>query len=95
MSEANQPIKTKPILAISSGGGHWVQLLRLRPAFDGHEVTYVTVRRSYRTDVPGERFLVINDATRWDKIGLVKMSLRLTCSGPSIYSEKGTWTIGW
>lgn len=67
----------KRILAIASGGGHWVQLLRLRPAFEGCRVTYVTVRDSYRSDVPGERFRVINDATRWDKIGLVRMALKL------------------
>jgi hypothetical protein len=28
------------VLAISSGGGHWVQLMRLRSAFDGCEVIY-------------------------------------------------------
>jgi len=71
---AKKPIR---VLAISSGGGHWVQLLRLRPAFEGCRVTYVTVRKSYRTDVPHERFRTINDATRWDKIGLAKMALRL------------------
>jgi len=65
------------VLAIASGGGHWVQLLRLRPAFEGCRVTYVTVRGSYRSDVPGERFRVINDATRWNKVGLVKMCLRI------------------
>lgn len=69
--------KPTRVLAISSGGGHWVQLLRLRPAFEGCRVTYVTVRKSYRTDVPNERFRTINDATRWDKIGLVRMALKL------------------
>ena len=28
----------KRILAVASEGGHWVQLLRLRPAFHGHKV---------------------------------------------------------
>ncbi|TVQ58845.1 MAG: UDP-N-acetylglucosamine--LPS N-acetylglucosamine transferase [Phycisphaerales bacterium] len=65
------------ILAIASGGGHWVQLLRLRPAFEGHRVAYVTVRESYRADIGDERFYVINDATRWDKVGLVRMALKL------------------
>jgi UDP-N-acetylglucosamine:LPS N-acetylglucosamine transferase len=65
------------VLAISSGGGHWVQLLRLRPAFEGCRVTYVTVRDSYRTDVPGQRFRTVNDATRWDKVGLIRMALKL------------------
>jgi hypothetical protein len=65
------------ILAVASGGGHWVQLLRLRPAFDGYEVTYVTVNAAYAADVPGHRLRVINDATRWDKLGLLRMALRL------------------
>lgn len=30
------------ILAIASGGGHWMQLQMLRPAFDHHDVTWVT-----------------------------------------------------
>ncbi|MDX2148549.1 MAG: UDP-N-acetylglucosamine--LPS N-acetylglucosamine transferase [Planctomycetota bacterium] len=67
----------KRVLAISSGGGHWVQLLRLRPAFQGCRVTYVTVNPVYRQDVPGEDFRLINDATRWDKVGLVRMALKL------------------
>lgn len=67
----------KRVLAIASGGGHWVQLLRLRPAFEAHHVAYVTVRESYRSDVAGARFYVVNDATRWDKPGLVRMALRL------------------
>lgn len=30
------------ILAASSGGGHWDELLALRDAFAGHDVTYLT-----------------------------------------------------
>lgn len=67
----------KRILAVASGGGHWVQLLRLRPAFEGHRVTYVTVRGSYRADVGDARLHVVKDATRWDKVGLVKMAMQL------------------
>ncbi|MFG0242156.1 MAG: UDP-N-acetylglucosamine--LPS N-acetylglucosamine transferase [Phycisphaerales bacterium JB054] len=65
------------ILAVASGGGHWVQLLRLRPAFEGHRVAFVTVRASYKTDVGDVPFYLVNDATRWDKFGLVRMCLRL------------------
>ena len=67
----------KRILAISSGGGHWVELLRLRSAFEGGEVVYVTVQKDYERDVPGCRLHVINDATRWDKFGLFRVALRL------------------
>ena len=65
------------VLAVASGGGHWVQLLRLRPAFEPAKVCFVSVRRSYAADVPGERFRTINDATRWNKPGLALMALRL------------------
>jgi hypothetical protein len=67
----------KRILAVSSGGGHWVELLRVLPAFDDAEVVFVTVRREYQTDVPGRRLHVINDATRWSKVALAGAALRL------------------
>ncbi len=76
-SFVNHEDSKKRVLVISSGGGHWVQLLRLRPAFEDQDVTYVTVHRDYASDVPGCRFFVINDATRWNKIGLVRMAIRL------------------
>lgn len=68
------------VLAVASGGGHWVQLLRLRPAFAGHEVTYVTVRDDYRTDLGADeqdRFRVVVDATEWQRVLLVKLFLQL------------------
>lgn len=63
------------VLAIASGGGHWVQLLRLRPAFEGHDVTWVSVNPAYRSDVEGERFFSVPDATRWDRLRLARMVL--------------------
>jgi hypothetical protein len=65
------------VLAVSSGGGHWVQLLRLIPAFAGCDVTYATVNHAYRVQVAGAPFRVINDATRWNRLGLLVMALRL------------------
>lgn len=63
------------VLAISSGGGHWIQLLRLRPAFDGCAVTYATVREGYRLEVPGEDFCLIPDSNRWTKLALLRCAL--------------------
>lgn len=66
------------ILAVASGGGHWVQLLRLRPAFEGAQVTYVTTDPGYAQDLePGVRLRFVNDASRWNKVGLIRMALRL------------------
>lgn len=63
---------TPRVLAISSGGGHWIQLLRLRPAFEGCDVTYATDRKGYRTDVGDVNFQVIRSANRWNKFDLVR-----------------------
>jgi hypothetical protein len=35
--------RKKKILAVASGGGHWVELIRLSPAFEGHVVVFATV----------------------------------------------------
>lgn len=70
-------VRRRRVLAIASGGGHWVQLLRLRPAFEGCDVTYATVRQDYAEDVPGARVLVFPDATRWNKLRLIAQALRV------------------
>ncbi len=67
--------KKKRVLAVASGGGHWVQLRRLSKAFEDFEVSYATVHPDYRMDVPNEAdFHVLRDATRWDKWGLVVLA---------------------
>lgn len=54
------------LLALASGGGHWIQLLRLRPAFDGFETSYVSMFESYAPMVEGSRFYTVPDASRFD-----------------------------
>lgn len=65
------------VLAVASGGGHWVQLRRVSPAFEGAEVTYVTVEPSYQSEVAGSNFLCVTDATRWNKFKLLVMCLQI------------------
>ena len=55
---------SKRVLVIASGGGHWVQMRRLRPAFEGLDVAYVTIHSDYAIDVPGHRFYAVPDVTR-------------------------------
>lgn len=65
--------KITKVLAISSGGGHWVQLLRLRPAFAHCNVVFATVRDGYRANVgPTANFRLIPDANRWNKLALLR-----------------------
>ena len=64
--------KTRPrVLALSSGGGHWVQLLRLRPAFKDCDITYATVNPGYESEVEGAKFRVLVDSNRDQKLRLI------------------------
>ena len=54
------------LLALASGGGHWVQLQRLRPAFEGFETVYVSMFESYAEQVAGSRYYIVPDASRFD-----------------------------
>lgn len=64
--------KKPKVLAISSGGGHWVQLLRLMPAFEGANLVYATVNPGYAADVAGNEFRLIHDGNRHQKLALLK-----------------------
>lgn len=65
------------ILAISSGGGHWVQLLRLRPALEGASLIFATVSNGYRADVQNSEFRLIQDGNRSQKIALLKSAVSI------------------
>lgn len=58
-------VKAPRILAIASGGGHWVQLRRLMPAFEGFEVAFVSTFDHYATEVAGHRYYVVPNASRF------------------------------
>ena len=74
---ANKLVKEKKILAVSSGGGHWVQLLRLRPAFKNHTVSYVTTIEGNKETVPDNPCYIVKDASRWSKFGLLVMLIQI------------------
>jgi UDP-N-acetylglucosamine:LPS N-acetylglucosamine transferase len=72
------------LLAVASAGGHWVQLMRLRPAWAGCRVTYVTTEPDFREMVyrhaaqdgePAPGFHTVIEANRWQKGRLVRQLL--------------------
>ena len=73
------------VLAISSGGGHWIELRRLRPAWQGCNVTYATAHPGYREEVEAEpdpegarvRFFWFPEANRWQKLRLAGQLLTI------------------
>lgn len=67
----------KKILAVASSGGHWIQLLRLQSAFSEFEVIYVSTYKSNDTKMFGCKYYSVTDASRWDKLKLIKMAFEL------------------
>jgi exopolysaccharide biosynthesis glucuronosyltransferase PssD len=65
------------ILAVASSGGHWVQLRRLTPAFDGQDVAYLTTDPGHSVEMDGARFYAVTDANRWDKLALARCALQV------------------
>jgi Oligosaccharide biosynthesis protein Alg14 like len=68
---------SKPrVLALASGGGHWQELLRLRPAFAGCDVAYVSMFENYRETLSGERYYTVPDASRFNVTAFFPVFLR-------------------
>ena len=70
-------LQRKKVLAIASRGGHWIQLLRLRPAFSDCDVMVVTTDPAYKTMVDGAKFCVVTEATRFQKLKILKMAAQM------------------
>lgn len=60
------------IMGIASVGGHWVQLLRITLAFNEEDVFFVSTNPDFASMVPGKKFYHIAEASRWNKIKLLK-----------------------
>ncbi len=65
------------VLAVASGGGHWIQLMRLRPALGAHRTVYASVDPAAAADVAPAPFRTIPDANRDTKLRLLLLTLRL------------------
>lgn len=59
------------VFAIASAGGHWVQLLRLKPFFQQNDTTFVCTNSSFSQTVKEYKFYSVPDATRWNKLKLL------------------------
>lgn len=66
----------KKVLAVASGGGHWVQLLRLRKAFIGTEVAFMTTNPEYQSEV-SEKLYIVKDANLNKKFHLMLMFIQV------------------
>jgi UDP-N-acetylglucosamine:LPS N-acetylglucosamine transferase len=64
------------LIAAASGGGHWIELLRLKRAFEGWDVVYVSMFENYVSAIPGARYYTVPDASRFDKLAFFKVALK-------------------
>lgn len=64
------------VMAIASGGGHWVQLRRMRTAWADCDVVWVTTHPGYQREIEADggnaRFYAVTDANRWQKARLLR-----------------------
>ena len=79
--EAMRSVGVRPtprkVIAVASGGGHWVELQRLMKAFHGHDVTFVTVNSASRGDVGRSPVHVVTDATRRNPCRIVVLAIQM------------------
>ncbi|WP_298399733.1 hypothetical protein [uncultured Azonexus sp.] len=66
----------KRILAVASSGGHWIQLCRLHPVFNGYQVSYLSTNIEHAKEVDGKLYTVI-DANQWSKFRMALMFLQV------------------
>ncbi|MBB3997898.1 UDP-N-acetylglucosamine--LPS N-acetylglucosamine transferase [Aureimonas pseudogalii] len=64
-------------MAIASGGGHWIEMRRLLPAFKDLDVFFVSIAPSAALDVPDHRYYSIRDVSRRNSLGFFILILQL------------------
>lgn len=67
----------KRILAVSSGGGHWEQLMLIRSAFDESEVYYINTLKNLAEKHGLEAYKVVPDCNRDSILDIIKCTSSL------------------
>jgi hypothetical protein len=73
---ASRP-RGRKVLAVASGGGHWMQLRRIVPAFAGLEVVYASVDPAPPADLADCVYYRLRDATRRDRLAFAVLAAQL------------------
>lgn len=70
-------MKNKRVLAIASGGGHWQQLMLMRPAWDHHDVLFLTTLPGLADQFDAHPNALVPDCNRDNKLAIIKCSFVL------------------
>jgi UDP-N-acetylglucosamine:LPS N-acetylglucosamine transferase len=60
------------VLAVASGGGHWQQLMLMRPAFDGTETMFLTTLEGLPEQFGAFPAAIIPDCNRDEKLNILR-----------------------
>ena len=60
-------------MAVASGGGHWVELRRIMPAFDGCDTIWVSTETAPDADLAPARYYAITNVTRRDRLSFLRI----------------------
>jgi len=67
----------KKVLLVASHGGHWVQMRKMSPAFEGAEIHYLTTNKGVESEVSPAPLSVVPDANLDEKVRLVFLALKV------------------
>lgn len=70
-------VEAKRVLAVASGGGHWQQLMALRPAFAGHRVIYATTLPGLAARYGAAPAVLIPDCNRDAPLAILRATVGL------------------
>jgi hypothetical protein len=75
--QTEQNYTSMKTIAIASAGGHWIQILRLMPAYESKELIFVSTDQNFAETVKGYPFYAVPDANRWNKMQVLKMAAQV------------------
>lgn len=67
----------KTVLAVASAGGHWIQLRRISPAFEGSRTVYVSTDPRLGAQFAAGTFHSVTDANMWSKLRMVRLAAQV------------------
>lgn len=65
------------VLGVASGGGHIIELLRLQPAFETHELVYMSTHESFASQCNGFPYFIVPDFSRWNPFKIPAVGFKM------------------
>lgn len=70
-------MKKKRVMAIASGGGHWQQLMLMRPAYQHQDVLYLTTLPGLAAQFGASPAILVPDCNRDAKVAILRSTIAI------------------